>query len=311
MAGEPNGGYIRVPRGLSLHPALAAEQGAPLSRLEAYLWLLENAAYRDTTLVAHHREVTIGRGQISHSVRFLADAWRWHRNAVQRFLVSLCKSNLIIRECLSGNTRVSREREAGTTPGTATGTGYGTDRIVITLCEYDGIMERIDNPGTEFGTAPGTLPGTDNKEGRRKKKSTLPSGESPTLPFADSGLPIVPTAVVLALPANDAEIALERYNHLAAELRLRPALGLNTDRRAKLRARLRELGGLDGWTAALDKVRESDFIASGRWQSFGLDSLLQPSTLTKLMEGKYRGQWAQQEKAGDGRRAAFVGGSDD
>lgn len=61
---------------------------------------------------------------------------------------------------------------------------------------------------------------------------------------------------------------------------------LTPDRKASIRSRLSEAGGLDGWMAALRKAEESAFISSGSsW--FSLDWFIGPKNFTKLMEGNY------------------------
>jgi hypothetical protein len=93
---------------------------------------------------------------------------------------------------------------------------------------------------------------------------------------------------VVHLPDRNAPWqAFEAYNALAMELGLRMARGMPPGRVASLRARLREVGGLDGWQEALNMVRQSEFITSHAWASFGLHSMLQPETLARILEGTY------------------------
>lgn len=92
----------------------------------------------------------------------------------------------------------------------------------------------------------------------------------------------------------EVKAAAEIYN-TAATQHAWPACDKLTDtRKKKLRARLKDAGGLEGWKTALEKAAASDFLM-GRtarddkhtnWK-LDLDFLLQESSFTKLMEGKY------------------------
>lgn len=87
-------------------------------------------------------------------------------------------------------------------------------------------------------------------------------------------------------PANDLSEAVAAYNR-AAEKAGWPQVRKLTPQRAKsLRARLRDVGGLCGWLAALRRAYASDFCREG-WRGFGFDSLVSQQKLTRLMEGNY------------------------
>jgi len=79
------------------------------------------------------------------------------------------------------------------------------------------------------------------------------------------------------------------WNALAAECDLAAVQRVTAARRAKAKARLRDCGGLDGWAEALTKVRDSPFLRGDNdrgWRA-DFDFLLQESSFTKLLEGKY------------------------
>lgn len=92
--------------------------------------------------------------------------------------------------------------------------------------------------------------------------------------------------------------AVDEWNRLA------PALGLATtrwplskDRAQKLRARLTDCGGVEGWIAALEKVRRSPLLngtapRSGRHANWrcSFDFLIRAEAFERLMEGKYDGR---------------------
>ena len=65
---------------------------------------------------------------------------------------------------------------------------------------------------------------------------------------------------------------------------------LTAARRGKLTARLRDCGGIDGWTAALDRLAGIPGLLGvhGGWKA-DFDFLVAESKFTKLMEGSYDG----------------------
>lgn len=89
--------------------------------------------------------------------------------------------------------------------------------------------------------------------------------------------------------AREPELAFQAWNTLAEQTGLPKAQILTQPRRSSLAKRLTECGGLEGWNAALDKVRCSHFLNGGgdRGWKVDLDFVLQASSFAKLMEGSY------------------------
>lgn len=129
-------GVFAVDRGVFNHPLLST--GEPYSRREAWLWLLSEAAWKPRKVGRAGAVIELERGQLAHSIRFMADAWGWSKSSVERFLTRLKTETMI---------------------GTASGTGL----LVITICNYDayqrlGLPERDSNRDAErdrTGTGPG------------------------------------------------------------------------------------------------------------------------------------------------------------
>lgn len=88
---------------------------------------------------------------------------------------------------------------------------------------------------------------------------------------------------------DDILLAFNAYNAAAETSGWGRAAVLNKTRRASLRARLKEAGGIEGWHAALDRAAASDFVSGRTKEAFrcDLDFLLQQKSFTRLMEGKY------------------------
>jgi uncharacterized protein YdaU (DUF1376 family) len=89
--------------------------------------------------------------------------------------------------------------------------------------------------------------------------------------------------------ASEVQAAFDAYNSIAKEIGLPVAQALTDRRRSQINARLKEVGGIEGWNAALGKLRASSFCQGGSnngWKA-DLDFMLQQKSLTKLMEGSY------------------------
>jgi hypothetical protein len=69
-----------------------------------------------------------------------------------------------------------------------------------------------------------------------------------------------------------------------------PVVQVRSDKRKKaLRERLKECGGIDGWTACLEKVRASKFLTGDNknaWKA-DFDFITTKSKFAKIMEGSY------------------------
>jgi hypothetical protein len=147
-------GVFALDRGWFDHPAFARE---PFTEREAWAWLISEAAWKPHKRRADGKVIEIGRGQLCHALRFMADAWGWSKSRVDRFLDRLEKQDMI-------------ERQSGTrTP-------------VITLCNYDkfqrvSLPER-DNTGTTSGTTAGQ---------QRDKLESIKNKEIPQKTTSSSG----------------------------------------------------------------------------------------------------------------------------
>lgn len=83
--------------------------------------------------------------------------------------------------------------------------------------------------------------------------------------------------------------AIEDYNSFAQEVGWPQCQKASKTRSSKLKKRLKDCGGVDGWRAALTKASKSDFLCNRTSANFtaSIDFLLQESSFTKLMEGNY------------------------
>jgi len=82
--------------------------------------------------------------------------------------------------------------------------------------------------------------------------------------------------------------AYDLWNEFAARIPIWPrARELTEPRRQSLKARVRELGGLDGFRHLLEKAEAAKFIREEGMNGWGLDWLLKPANLQKVLDGNY------------------------
>jgi hypothetical protein len=104
-------------RGVFDHPLF---DGDRYSRRAAWLWLIAEAAWKPCTRRIAGRRVEVGRGQLVHSMRFIARAWLWSEASVRRFLHELEAENML---------KISHD--AGVTQ--------------LTICKYDAYQAGPEN----------------------------------------------------------------------------------------------------------------------------------------------------------------------
>lgn len=154
--------WFKVARGWREHDLF---EGETFSRAEAWLWLIENAAWKPTRTRIKGAAVELNRGQLSFSVRFMADQWGWSKSRVDRFIAVLREEGMI---------------ETCSKIGTDGNHNAGQGQSVITICNYakyqNGEDDRRDNSGTTRGTTAGQQR---DKEEERKKERIEEGREEP------------------------------------------------------------------------------------------------------------------------------------
>ncbi|MBO6542316.1 MAG: hypothetical protein JJ965_04110 [Alphaproteobacteria bacterium] len=104
-----SGGLFTVDRSIWEHDLFSDE---PMTEREAWLWLIGEAAWKPRKVRLGYSLIDIERGQLTHSVRFMADKWKWNKDRVARFLNMLKNRDMIE-------------------------TGTATGQTVITICNYE------------------------------------------------------------------------------------------------------------------------------------------------------------------------------
>ena len=146
-------GYIALARGTLDHPIVGVRPRTPYSPAEAWQWLLFEAAWKPRRYSAGGIVVELKRGQLAHSTRYMAQAWRWSETRVRRFLERL---------------------KTGAGTGAMIGADTGAGITVITVCNY----ERYQSPQVESGADGGAQDGAASgakwrTTGAEKKKVTM------------------------------------------------------------------------------------------------------------------------------------------
>lgn len=150
-----NRGYVLISRGLLKHPRFKPR--GPFTQFEAWYWLIKSAAFAPRSvpvMMGNRREIiTLKPGQLSHSIRFLAKAWRWSPNRVQRFLDVLAMDSSVA-------------------------TATDTAQTIITLCNYEKYQRPFGEADTPTDTATDTATDTNKKE-LKERKNNAPSKSEP------------------------------------------------------------------------------------------------------------------------------------
>jgi hypothetical protein len=144
--------HYRMHRGWMDNPAFGGER-EPFCRRAAWCWLIENANWKAAKVDAGGRTITVERGQLCVSYRYLAKAWGWSVGKVQLFIDRLKTDTMI-------------------------NTVSNTGRMVITICNYDRYQAGADNSNTPDNTVantPSIRRQYESKEGKKERRN--PNGE--------------------------------------------------------------------------------------------------------------------------------------
>lgn len=123
-------GFIKLHRGW--HESDLFKDNESYCERMAWLWLIENAAWKDTTRYNHKGEIIeIKRGQIHVSLSSLETAFNWSKKKVRGFIDRLEKRHMV----------GAKKAQSGT---------------LLTICNYAKYQDNKDVQGHGQGTAKGT-----------------------------------------------------------------------------------------------------------------------------------------------------------
>ena len=137
-----------------------------LSRREAFLWMVSEAAFKPRRAPVRLHSVELKRGQFTHSIRFMSDKFGWKKGVTERFL-DVLKTEKMIETHLEGG------------------------QLVITICNYDTyqMSPEYQKPkkGTQFGTETGHKQDT-NRTKKNKANKVNKEEEEAAAPKSDLDL---------------------------------------------------------------------------------------------------------------------------
>lgn len=128
--GNGETGWVCVHRRILRHPVLTTP-----ARRYAWIWLILNAAWKDTSHTVHGVPLDVPRGSLFASLGQLQTDWGWSSvKPVRTFIRDLLAAEMINYETSSGARK---------------GHGKGTTRARITICNYEEFQDMGQASGTE------------------------------------------------------------------------------------------------------------------------------------------------------------------
>lgn len=280
-----NRGYLPIDRGLFEHPFWCEERC--YSRFEAWLYLLKEARFEDTKLYLSNRVFIVKRGQISVSLRYLAQAWDWSTKRVKSYLELLKSDSMIV---------VEMPKETGQT--------------LITICKYDCYNKPLAAKETV-----GKQQGNGKETNIKKDKIIINKENTPPNPlkgerassfnnFDSSSKNTTPTTSPTA-PEEDKEKSCAKKEksinyQLVVDIFCRrcPSAprpeGLTRTRRANIDVRVKQMGSPETMYRVFDKMEASDFLSGRSGRRIGsFNWLFSPTkkgeedNWRKVLEGNY------------------------
>ena len=134
---------------------------AEYSERDAWIWLIENAAWKETKARIKGEGIPLERGQLSFAQRFMAEKWGWSKSRVDRFLKRLDAETMI--SICSKN-------------GATAGQGMGQGQSIITICNYADYQDKAHaergNDNEENGATAGQQRGKEEQRNKLTKNNT-------------------------------------------------------------------------------------------------------------------------------------------
>lgn len=192
-------GFIAMQRDALDHPVLFDG-----GRFRAWFWLVANAAWKPTRTRIKGKIVTLERGEMTYSIRFLAENWGWSKSRVDRFLAELREEGMI-----------ETRSKSGTTAGHAAGQGQS----IISVCNYAKYQTAEDRLRDNDEPEPGTTAGQQRDKEEQVNKiippknargSKLPEGWQPILTERSQ-------RIVSAWPEGKLDRELSKFRNHAAD----------------------------------------------------------------------------------------------
>lgn len=192
-------GFVIMHRDALEHPVL--KDG---DRFRAWFWLVANACWKPTRVRIKGTTMLLDRGEMTFSVRFLADQWGWSKSRVDRFIADLREEGMI-----STRSKI----------GTAAGQNAGQGQSIITICNYAKYQDSGSHDRDIDLEENGTTAGQQRDKEEQGNKGTIeeePIGSSPPIPpqpaksaTKPKKVPMPPDWQPQPLPADVAELVAQ------------------------------------------------------------------------------------------------------
>lgn len=181
-------GFYLMHRGWWQNPAFRAE---PFTEREAWMWLIEAAAWRPEVRRIKQFTVDVARGQVAASLRYMAEAWSWAGEArVRRYLARLQRLGMVRLSTAAGGVTVITvvAYDSYQQPIQPTQQRRSTDAVVEGVSDAVRGAENPDETGTSdlpVAQADAVTDAVDNCSGTKadakKNESNESKEETPTL----------------------------------------------------------------------------------------------------------------------------------
>lgn len=227
-------------------------------RVAIWHWLLHKAAWKPAPHTIAGVKCTIRRGEVCFSQQQIQDDTGATRKQVREVLEWLLKRGKAVK--IGANERAN--------DGANIRANAKTILVIEKYDEYQSEEPSGANDGANDGATQGPTKEQDNNITTLEANASLSAG-------ADEKDEIVQAVLLFKEFAQRQEWPIIRI--------------LSKSRRASLKARLRECGGLDGWRTALEKAATSNLCNGQNDRGWVCDFnfLVKQQTFTKLMEGSY------------------------
>lgn len=115
-------------------------------RRSAFVWMVAQAVRARTVVEIGGTDVVLERGQLSASLRFMAQTWGWDEKSVRRFLSALKKAG-----------------EAAAIPASTPAASPAARRMVVTICNFDRFQGRDTEAAAISAATHAAIPATNIK----------------------------------------------------------------------------------------------------------------------------------------------------
>lgn len=249
-------GWYLMHRGWMASPDFQAE---PFTEREAFVWSIEQAAYKAHDQWFNGSQFSVERSEFVTSIRKMAATFGWGEKRVRLFMARMAKRQ-------KWALRPAHEGAHGPT--------------ILTVCNYDRFQASPDGEGAPEDAAKDAARAQRGRsEGAQQKEGLSNSNEGEARKLEASPLRAAP------LPYDDALAAWTEAASVKGWKPLNPQL--SADRRKGLGSILKS-DGLAGFVAVLQRAMDSEWLGGPdppAW--FNFTFICKPTNFLKVKEGNY------------------------